>query len=167
MKMPFIAALLIALFTPALAHVDKTKEQWTQEAQEEAEKLFRSYHAVCNGNVIARKGASSYLEFSGPSADVTVFGLYRVSEADKLNGLLWSGKVVAAMGTSSRSISVTEEGIRKVSEWVRAREAEFDFTYTGGEWRLNGKIYSPDWFLQPHVTCEFMYPISRNTPVVR
>lgn len=154
MMKPFIASLLIALSVSSMAQTDKTKEQWIAEAQSETEKWFSKYHAVCNGSVVVRTGKSSYLEFNGRSAAVAVLGLYHISNSDRLNGTLWSGKIVVDMGNSSRPLIVAEQDTRKPFKWSPGREAEFDFTYADGRWQLNGKIYSPDWYLQPDVQCK-------------
>lgn len=153
----FLMIFSLMLSVNSVAKTEKTKQQWLDEAQAAGEKLFNNYHAVCNGKVVVRAGGS-YYEFSGSKADVEVFGLYTVSEADKLNGKLWSGKMEVEMGDSARGIEVRSDGTRVITEWDYGREAEFDFVFADNRWQLTGQIMSytkgVSFYLKPDVSCK-------------
>lgn len=140
------------------AQTEKTKQQWLDEAKAEGEKLFKSYHAICGGKVVVRTGKAYYYEFSGSKADVYVFGLYHVFEADRLNGKLWSGKMEVEMGDSARGIEVRGDGTRAITEWDYGREAEFDLIFADNRWQLTGQITSftkgVSFYLKPGVSCK-------------
>jgi hypothetical protein len=140
----------------AEAQSEKTKEQWLAEAKASATKLFSDYHALCSGRVLVKVTDRLYYEFSGDSAKVRVMGTYAIDAADKLNGKLWSGKMLVNMGDAARQILLDGEGKSTVSAWGYGREAEFDFLFADSQWKLADKIVSYTTFnfdLQPGVSC--------------
>ncbi|HTF98586.1 MAG TPA: hypothetical protein VL995_20765 [Cellvibrio sp.] len=138
------------------ALAEKTKQQWIDEATQAAIEIFERYHTICDGRVTVRAAQHSYYQFSASTPKVEVFGLYRLSDAEKLNGKLWTGKIVVNMGESARNIVISPSSEPKLSPWNYGREAEFDLEFNKGKWTLVGKIlsYSTDSFtLQPNVSC--------------
>lgn len=142
--------------TCGAAQNEKTREQWLAEAKDNGEKVFKDYHAVCNGHVVVKANPRVYYEFSGDTAKVRVMGIYSIDTSDKLNGKLWSGKMLVNMGEAARQILLDGEGKSTISAWGYGREAEFDFLFADNQWQLGGNIYSYTTYnfdLQPGVSC--------------
>lgn len=151
-----MAGMVAVTCSAANAQSEKTKEQWIAEAKANAEKLFNDYHARCNGRVLVKATDRLYYEFSGDTAKVRVMGTYPIEVADKLNGKLWSGKMLVNIGDAARQILLDGDGKSTVSSWGYGREPEFDFQFADNQWQLSGKIISYTTFnfdLQPGVAC--------------
>lgn len=141
----------------AFALYDRTKDPLYEDAVSAASKAFGEYAATCNGKTYAKAGERMLLEFSEGRPKVKMFGAFRVSDSDRLNGKLWSGRFEVDAGKAARAIVAGGLGANNVGPWQDTREIEFDLVLQDGQWKISNKVRA--WLgywveLQPGMSCD-------------
>ena len=115
----------ISGYVNAIGGYVQKNDPYAPEALEQARIIAEKYVIKCGQSSYARVSDSYWLEFKSATPDVRIFGVYKLGESEKMNGIIWHGKLEADFGKVYRVVRA-QNGSAEISQWKDAQPLEYE-----------------------------------------
>lgn len=136
----FFLVFSISSYVNAIGGYVQKNDPYAPEALEQARVIAEKYVIRCGQSSYARVSDSYWFEFKSATPDVRIFGVYKVGESEKMNGMTWHGKLEANFGKVYRAV-IVQNGSVEISPWKDAQPLEYELALNNGVWKLARPVY--------------------------